>query len=159
MSETRPPGDTFEQRWPDEVAETQWLAGPWIPIVFGGLAGFFGLPMILAAVVLGWWPSLAVMAGLLGLATLGLTRTHGGPQRWSGRLWRVMAWSLLAAVLGIALGALSSLLCAGEVCPPGRSILVNKPVASLVVFGLTIAGSMGIAVVVDRTARRLAGMR
>ena len=99
------------------------------------------------------------MAGLLGLATLGLTRSRGGLQRWSGRLWRVMAWSLLAALLGIGLGALSSVLCAGDVCPSGRSILVDKPIASLVVFATATAGSMGIAVLVDRTARRLAGMR
>lgn len=156
---TPPPGDTFEERWPDEAAEREWLAGPWIPIVVGGVAGLFGVPLMLAALVRGQTVgTLAVLFVVLGLATLGMAWTGGGLRRWSGRVWRLVAWSILAAGLGFLLGIAADGLCQ-DLCEPGRSSMADRPVATVVVFGGSVLGSIAIAIGVVRAARRLAGMR
>ena len=155
---TAPPGETFEERWPDEAAERQWLAGPWVPVVLGGFAGLVGVPLMLAALVRGQTVgTLAILFILLGIATLGMVRGRGGVSKLSGRVWRLIAWSILAAGLGFLLGVVTDGLC--QACEPGPFLAMDRPVASVVVFGGSVLGSIAIAIGVDRAARRLAGMR
>lgn len=158
MSEyTPPPGRTFKERWPDEVAETAWLAGPWIPLVVGGLAGMLTLPVTLAMVLDPWFPwSLIVLLGLVAVATAGVLRTRGRPQRLVGRIWRVLTWAVLATVLGYAIAFVGMAICEPGICRvgtgPSRSSLL---VAGTAGFAASILGSMAIAWWVDRTGKRL----
>ena len=157
--ETAPPGKTFEERWPDDAAEREWLAGPWVPVILGGFGGLIGLPMLLASlVVAGGLPAVIVVAVTLGLATLLLIRTGGGMQRAVGRLWRLVAWLALAAALGLLLGLVTAALC-DATCAPAGWRDYDSPVVMVVVFGGSVLGSIAIAIGVDRAARRLAGMR
>jgi hypothetical protein len=156
---TPPPGETFDERWPDEAAEREWLAGPWVPVVLGGFGGLFGVPLMLAALVRGQTVgTLAVLFIVLGLATLGMVRGRGGARRLSGRVWKLVAWSILAAVLGLLLGIVADTLCQ-DLCAPGPIRYFDRPVATVAVFGGSVLGSIAIAIGVDRAARRLAGMR
>jgi hypothetical protein len=153
--ETAPPGDTFEERWPHDAAEAEWLAGPWIPVVLGGFAGILGAPMIALAILAAKWPNvLLVVLALVGLLTVGLLRTRGRTQRRIGRLWRCFVWLVGAALFGILLSYLSLWLCVGDICSP-MGVDLQRPVISALVFGLSVAGSIGLAVVVDRWGRAL----
>ena len=154
--ETAPPGDTFEERWPHDAAEAEWLAGSWIPVVLGGLAGILGAPMIALAILAANWPIvLLVVLALVGLLTVGLLRTHGRTQRRLGRLWRFFVWLVGAALLGVVLSYLSLSLCVGDICHP-FGVDLQRPVISAIVFGLSVAGSIGLAILVDRQGRVLA---
>ena len=156
---TAPPGETFEERWPDEAAEREWLAGPWVPVVLGGFGGLFGVPLMLAALVRGSTVgTLAVLLAALALATLGMVRGRGVTRRLSGRLCRLVAWSILAAGLGFLLGIVADALCQ-DACAPGPFGYLDRPIATVAVFGGSVLGSIAIAIGVDRAARRLAGMR
>jgi hypothetical protein len=132
-----------------------------VPVVLGALAGLFGLPIVLVAVIAAWAPlSILVLAAVLALATLGLTRTRGGVQRWSGRLWRLVAWTSLAAVLGLLIGFTTSVLCVTDTeCGVQGLVDPQRPLLTVLVFGASFLGSIAIAIGVDRAARRLAGMR
>jgi hypothetical protein len=158
--ETAPPGETFEERWPDDAAEIAWMAAPWIPVVLGATAGVLGVPIVLSALAAAWAPlSIVILAVLFGGATLGLVRARGALQRWSGRAWRVVTWVILAVGLGILIGVLTTLVCAGEDCSMSVRVDPERPIATIVVFGSSFLGSIGLAIVVDRAARRLARMR
>jgi hypothetical protein len=153
--ETAPPGDTFEERWPHDAAEAEWLAGPWIPIVLGGLAGIVGGPMIALAILAADWPIvLLVVLALVGLLTMGLLRTRGRTQRRIGRLWRFFVWLVGAALVGIVLSYFSLSLCVGDICHP-FGFNLQRPVIGAIVFGLSVFGSIGLAILVDRAGKTL----
>jgi hypothetical protein len=153
--QTSPPGRTFEERWPDDVAQANYLATPWVPIALGGLAGLFALPIVIA----GWATALSI-GTVLGLAlvftllTLVTARTSGALQTWLLRLWRLVAWIGLATVVGLGSIVLTSVACDETSCSIGRQI-GERPIPSVLVFALTVAGSVLAAVAVDRTSRRL----
>src|SRR5688572_32240514 len=106
---TPPPGDTFDERWPDEAAESRWLAGPWLPIILGGFAGLFGAPLLLLSLFGAWSPvSWIVGAAVLGLLTFGVLRTSDTPARLLGRLWRIAAFVALSLALGFAMWLVGS---------------------------------------------------
>ena len=154
--ETAPPGKTFEERWPDDAADQAWLAGPWIPIVLGGLAGIIGGPMIALAILSANWPIvLLVVLALVALLTVGMLRTGGRTQRRIGRSWRFFVWLVGVAVLGLGLSYLSLFLCEGDICSP-FGVNLQRPVIGAIVFGLSVAGSIGLAILVDRQGAALA---
>lgn len=156
MSGTRPPGKTFAERWPDEVAETSWLAGPWIPLVLGGAGGLIGLPVLLATAVdraLPW--SAIIVVGLIALATAGLVGTRGRAQRLVGRSWRIVTWVGLVTLLGCGIALAGLAICGPTGCGPGFGLDPTRPLAGALSFGASILGSMAIAWWVDRTGRRL----
>ena len=149
--ETAPPGDTFEERWPDDAADREWLAGPWIPVVLGGLAGIIGAPMIALAVLAANWPvNTLVVLVLTGLLTVGVLRTEGRTQRRIGRLWRFFAWLIAVAILGIGLSYLTLALCDGDACAQLFRVGAQRWIVGAIVFGLGVFGSIGLAIVVDR---------
>ena len=155
--QTSPPGDTFEERWPDDVAEANWLAAPWTPIVLGGLAGLFGAPVLLVSLALRWFPmSVIVWLGLLVLLTLAVRASSGRSQRGLGRLWRLVAWLGAVAVLGYLIGLATIVLCGGASCSPTFPMDDGQPVAAVVVFALSVGGSIVAAMGVVRLGRRLA---
>ncbi len=156
MSGTRPPGKTFEERWPDEVAETAGLAGPWIPLVLGGAAGLIGLPILLATAVDGSLPwSAIVLVGLIALATAGYLSTRGSQQRLVGRLWRIVTWAGLVTLLGYLVAMAGLGICGATGCRPGFGLDPSRPLAGALAFTASILGSMAIAWFVDRTGQRL----
>jgi hypothetical protein len=153
--QTSPPGKTFEERWPDDVAEANYLAGPWIPIALGSLAGLFGVPVLLGGLLRGQTlPFLVVVIGVLALTSFAVTRTGGKARRRILALWKVAAWVLVAAVAGILIGWLSVALCDAACAAPiqrdGARVL-----PSAIVFFAMVGSSIGLAMAVARISRRL----
>ncbi len=147
--ETAPPGKTFEERWPDDAAESKYLAGPWFLFVLAGLLGVLAVPLLIARAIVAA-PLLFVAIGVLFiLVTVALARASGKRRSRLTRLWKVAAWFLAAAGLGIAIDLLGPVLC-DEAC--GAAALEN-PTAStpaLATYLMLIAGTAVITILVDR---------
>ena len=154
---TAPPGDTFEERWPDEAAETRWLAAPWLPIILGGFAGLFGAPLFLLSLFGTWSPvSWIVGAAVFGLLTLGVLRMSGRPARIVGRLWRLAAFVALSLVLGFAMWLVGTALCETATCSLTVGPDAGRFAVSAMLFAAAVLGSILIALWVDRAGRALA---
>ena len=154
---TAPPGDTFEERWPDEAAERNWLSGPWLPIVLGGFAGLFGAPLYLLALFGTWSPvSWVIGAMVLGLLTLGVLRTSGRPSRILGRLWRIAAFVALSLGLGLVMWLVNLVVCDQGRCGGSFSLDQTRFAVSAMMFAAAVLGSILIAMWVDRAGKHLA---
>ncbi|HYH91844.1 MAG TPA: hypothetical protein VD763_01700 [Candidatus Saccharimonadales bacterium] len=152
--QTSPPGKTFEERWPDDVAEANFLAGPWIPVALGGLAGLFGVPVLLSGLLRGQTvPFLIIVIGALALASYAVPRTGGKARRRLLSLWKVAAWVLLASGAGILIGWISVAVC-DAACAAGTST-TDRTIPTGIVFITTVAASVGLAMAVDRMGHRL----
>jgi hypothetical protein len=153
--QTSPPGKTFKERWPDDVATADYLAGPLVPTALGGLAGLIGAPAFLAALVFSSWVSIIAYVATLALLTGVLWPSRGAIQRWAGRLWRFVAWVGLAALAGLVMGIFATILCEGSSCFAQDRNVASRVVPVIVVFATSVAGSTLAAVAADRAARRL----
>ena len=155
---TAPPGDTFEERWPDEAAERSWLAAPWLPIVLGGFAGLLGAPAVPAGAVRGVVADRPGSSGPWSSAcsTLGLLRTSGRPSRILGRLWRITAFVALSLGLGFAMWLVSLVVCDQGRCAVSLSFDPARFAVSAMMFAAAVLGSILIAMWVDRAGKALA---
>ena len=152
--QTSPPGKTFNERWPDDVATANYLAGPWVPVALGGLAGIIGAPLLLGAWLGSSWLPWIVFGSALVVLTLLVPRARGGMRMWMLRGWRLAAWTLLAGLLGIVGLLLTGRLCVSEACIGGAGLTPDRLVPGIVVFAVSVLGSTLAAIAVDRAARR-----
>jgi hypothetical protein len=158
--ETKPPGRTFEERWPHDAAEADYLAGPWVPIALGGLAGLFGLPLVLGAIlVTAPLPYLGIVGGALALSTYAVLGWTGRGQRRVARLWRLSAWLLMAAVAGLLLAILVDALCSDVACREASPLEGPRAIATVITTIAVIGTSVGLAVFVDTAVRRIIASR
>jgi hypothetical protein len=153
--QTSPPGKSFNERWPDDVATANYLARPWVPIALGGCAGIAGLPLVAAAFLLWSWTNLLTVVAAFGLLTFLASRTRGSLRVWILRLWRLTGWLLLAGLVGYIALVLAGALCGTAICGAGTGATPERVGPSVVVFVVILVGSVFAAVAVDRAARRL----
>ena len=155
--QSSPPGSTFEERWPHDAAEVGYMAGSWIPIVLGGLAGLFGVPLVAARLLTTWsFVAVLVLAAIAVLFTFAVLRSRGTFQVGLARAWRVVVWFGVTAVSGLVLLIVAGALCGAATCTDVARFDMARLMPSMVVFALSVAGSAWLAVAVDRAARRLA---
>jgi len=153
--ETAPPGKTFEERWPDDASSADYLAGPWIPVALGGLAGLLGLPILLwAAARTNPVPFLVVVGGTILVMTVLAMRLGRKGRRRALSVWKIAGWALVAAVGGLVVTVLSDAICdvACQATAVGQGISV---LPSVLIMAASIIVSVGVAVGVDRAARRV----
>ena len=150
----KPPGKTFNERWPDEVADSNYLAGPWFLFILAGLLGFLGVPLILGRGVL-IAPLLFVgIFALFMVVTIALNRATGRRRRLLARAWKVGAWIFAAAALGLAIDLVSRSLC-DDAC---RAAALEDPMRSppaLLTYLMLIGGTAVITILVDRWGTNL----
>ena len=154
--QTAPPGKTFNERWPDDVASANYLAGPWVPYALGGLAGIVGIPIVIGAGLLASWLFVLGLVTVVGVLTALVARPGRTPGTVVLRLWRFTTWVLLAGLIGIVALFATGVLCDTAACLEGTRSTPERIVPAVVVFALTVAGSVAAAVGVERAARRLA---
>ena len=151
--ETAPPGETFNERWPDDTANADYLAAPWIPVAFGGLGGLLGLPIVLWATArTNPVPFLVVVGGTLIVMTLLATRLGRKGRRRALSVWKVAGWALVAAIGGLLVAVLSDLVC-DRACEVAT--LPDRVIPSVITVAASILISIGAAIGVDRAARRV----
>jgi hypothetical protein len=160
--QTSPPGDSFAERWPDDAAEREYLAGPWIPVVLGGAGGLFGVPLILAGLTTSLLIPMVLVLGATLLATTLLVRRSawaGGRGQMARRVWKIAAWLALMTVLGVVVVWLVDAVCPASGACITERLGLERNVAQLVTVVGLVGGSILGAIEVDRIARRLGGPR
>ena len=150
---TAPEGRTFEERWPHDASDAEWLARPWVPVVLGGLGGMAGLPLFLAAGLLAPPVTLIVVLAVITLALTLLLRLHPRSNALR-RLWRVATWTWVATAIGVVVGIATGTLCGG-VAAEAACLERRASVPALVVFALLVGASTAAAAGIDRLGRRL----
>ena len=148
----RPPGKTFQERWPHEAEETRYLASTSYAVVVGGVLGVLLVPFALWEAVSAAPLAVAgLILGLLGVTAILLgVATHG--RRWLALVWKVGVWLLGAAVLGMAIDVIVTKLCSGA-CGTTESVRRTSPL--VFTYALLVAGSVGIAYLADRAGNAL----
>ena len=149
----RPAGRTFKERWPQEAEETRYLASTTYAVVAGGVLGLFMVPLIVSGLLSTVPMAFAVVAALLVAVTFAIPRATGAGRRWLTLAWKIGAWVLAAAALGLAIEWLTLARC-DEVCRAARDASI-RPSPLGFNFLLLVAGSIGIAIVVDRAGNAL----
>lgn len=156
--ESAPPSKTFAERWPDDAAEADYLAGPWIPVAAGGLASLVALPIILGQVLrIAPLPFLLIAGGIIVIATLAMTRATGKARRRAGRAWKFGFWISLAAVVGVVLDRLSTVICDAACRAAAGPADPDRMGPTLVSMVALVASSIALAILANRAGDRLVG--
>lgn len=147
----RPPGKTFNERWPQEAEETRYFASTSYAVAVGGVLGVLLVPLaVWQAVSASPLAAGGVVLGLLGVtATLRGVATPG--RRWLALIWKGGAWLLGAALLGLAVESIAVALCANG-CGTAASVRRASP---LLTYLPLVAGSVVIAYLADRAGNAL----
>ena len=149
----RPAGKTFKERWPHEVEETRYLAATSYAVVLSGLLGVLTVPIWLLDGFSAFPLVAGVIIALLVFIPVLMTRAPMSPQRWLALAWKIGAWVIGAAALGLVVDTLTTAMCdaacRATVAPQGR------PSGMLLAYALLVAGSIGVALLVDRTGNEL----
>jgi hypothetical protein len=149
----RPPGRTFKERWPHEVEETRYLAATSYAVVLGGLLGVLTAPLglwhALAAVPLG----AGIIVAVLVMIPVAMTRAPAGTHRWLALAWKIGAWVIGACLIGLVVDTITLAMC-DEAC---RATVApaSRPSGLLLSYLLLVAGSIGLALVVDRAGNEI----
>jgi hypothetical protein len=149
----RPPGKTFKERWPQEAEETRYFAATSYAVVLGGVLGVLAVPLTIWAEVSAAPIALVVVLAILAFITVAIPRVRGSARRWLALAWKIVAWVLAAAAVGLIVETLALAMC-DETC---RAALGPGKGASgmLFAYALLVAGSIGIAIAVDRLGNSL----
>jgi len=146
--ETAPPGETFKERWPDEVADSNYLAGPWVMFVLAGLLGLFAIPLLIGRALLAAPLLFVAIFVLFVLVTGALGRATGKRRSRLARLWKAGAWFFAAAALGLAIDLAAPVIC-DAACQAAVRENPTGPMPSTVTYLLLIVGTVVITILVD----------
>ncbi len=142
----RPPGRTFKERWPQEAEETRYFAATTYAVVVGGVLGVVLVPVLIWEVFSRDPAAIVVPLGLLVVVTFAIGLVGSAPRRWLTLVWKISAWILGAAAVGLAFESVTFAICDGScisAAAPGRT-----PSGLLIVYALQVVGSVGVAVLV-----------
>jgi hypothetical protein len=149
----RPPGKTFKERWPQDAEETRYLAASATAPVVGGILGLFGVPLGIWDQVSSFPMALVILLGIAALITLAIPRAPAATRRWVTLAWKITAWVLAAAVVGLVVESIARAMC-DDSCRvalrPGKGSF-----GMMFTYILLVAGSIGSAVLVDRYGNAL----
>jgi hypothetical protein len=148
----RPPGKTFKERWPHEAEETRYLASTTYAVVVGGVLGVLLVPFAIWKAAAAAPLVVALVLGLLALIAIVLLRALAPGRRWLALAWKIGVWLLGAAALGLVVDSMVVELCHGA-CGTGASVSRTSPL--LITYALLVVGSVGIAIVADRSGNAL----
>jgi len=144
----KPPGTTFKERWPDEIADSNYLAGPFALFGVGGVLGLFGVPLLLGR---GMLAAPLVFIGIFALfivVTIALQRATGRPRGHLARAWKIGAWIFAAAALGLAIDLVSAGLCDAACRTAAQANPMGSPPA-LLTYLMLLVGTVAITILVD----------
>jgi hypothetical protein len=111
----RPPGKTFQERWPHEVEETRYFASTSYAVVLGGVLGVLLVPFAIRAALAAAPLAIAVIFGVLVLVMFAMSRVPHNGRRWLALAWKIGVWVLAAGALGLVVEGLASAMC-DEAC-------------------------------------------
>jgi hypothetical protein len=146
--ETAPPGKTFKERWPDDAAESSYLAGPWVLLIVGGLLGVLAIPLLLARALLAAPLPYIAIFGLFVVVTIALQRATGKQRSRLARLWKFGAWFFAAAALGMAIDLVAPVIC-NDACKQALRDNPTGPTPSTLTYLLLVVGTVGVTILVD----------
>ena len=149
----RPPGKTFKERWPQEAEETRYFAATSYAVVVGGVLGLLAVPLTIWAEISAAPIAFVILLGIVALIAVAIPRAPAVARRWLALGWKVGAWVLAAAGVGLLVESFALAMC-DESC---RAALGPGKGASgmLFVYAVLVAGSAGIAIAVDRFGNSL----
>ena len=148
----RPPGKTFKERWPHEVEETRFFASTSYAVVLGGVLGVLLVPFAIRGALAAAPLTIAVIVGLLALVTVAMSRVPDAGRRWLALAWKIGVWVLAAGALGLVVEGMASAMC-DQACAAALPRRTTSPF--LVTYAVLVAGSIGIAVLADRSGNAL----
>ena len=149
----RPAGKTFKERWPHEAEETRYLAATSYAVVLGGVLGVLTVPIWLLDGFSAYPLIAGAVVSLLVLIPAAMSRAPAGARRWLALAWKIGAWVIGAAALGLVVDTVTTAICdaacRASVAPQSR------PSGMLLAYALLVAGSIGVALLVDRAGNEL----
>jgi hypothetical protein len=149
----RPPGRTLKERWPQDAEERRYFAATTYAVVVGGILGLLTVPFKISGLLSEAPAAVAVLIAALLAIAVTISRANATGARWLALAWKIGAWVVGAAALGLVVEAAGLAMC-NEACR-GSLAAARGTVPLLLIYGVLVAGSAGIAILADQWGNAL----